>query len=303
MPMTSRGWALLCFLSVLWGGAFFFVAVAVDQVPPLTLVFCRVVLAATCLVGALWLAGSLPPLRARLVAAFFVMGALNNVVPFSLLFWAQTNISSGLTAILNATTPIFALIVAHLFLDDERLSRGKVAGIGFGIAGVAALSMEDLMGGVDARALAIAACLGAALSYGLAGVFGRRFGKVGIPSVAVACGQLTASAVIMTPIVMAVERPWTLPVPGAAAIVAIVLLAVVSTALAYIVFFHLLATVGAGNVTLVTLLIPVSAIVLGATFLGERLEPHHYLGMGLIAVGLLMIDGRLFGTTRTAPGE
>lgn len=300
MHMTMRDWLLLVFLSLLWGGAFFFVGLAVLEVPPLTIVLCRVSIAALCLFAVVRVTGqSLPKVRS-VYPAFLVMGLLNNVIPFSLLFWAQTSISSGLAAILNATTPIFSIVIAHLLLSDERMVKTKLFGVCLGVVGVVVLVGGDVISGIGLATLGIVACLCAALSYGLAGVYGRRFGKMGIPSTTVAFGQLAASSLIMLPVALLVDQPWTLGAPSLGAGFAIIALAVVSTALAYVVFFRLLASVGAVNVALVTLLMPMSAILLGATFLDERLEGHHYAGMVLIGAGLLAVDGRLFARRGSA---
>lgn len=291
--MTLGALALLVFLSILWGGAFFFVAVAVVELPPLTIVLSRVAIAAICLVLIIPLTGRRFALSPDLVADFLVMGLLNNVIPFSLLFWAQTTIPSGVASILNATTPIFAMIIAHVALEDEPLSRNKTIGIVLGFLGVAVLLGGDILQGADIGMLGIVACLGAAFSYGVAGAYGRRFGKLGIPPMIAAAGQLTASSAIIVPFVLVIDRPWSIPLPSTDVILAVIFLAVVSTALAYTVFFRLLAVAGAVNVALVTLLIPVSAILLGSFILSERLDVRHFVGLALIASGLIAIDGRL----------
>lgn len=294
MQMTRRDWLLMTVLSILWGGAFFFAAIAVKEIPPLTLVFFRVLLAAIILFIVLRATHVPLPRSAPIYGAFLVMGLLNNVVPFSLLFWAQTSISSGLASILNATTPIFSIIIAHFVLADERMSSAKVFGILLGVAGVAVLVGSNIAGGFEASTLGLIACLGAAMSYGIASVFGRRFKQMGVGVTTIAFGQLAGSSTIMLPIVFLVDQPWTLAPPSTPAILSVLLLATLSTALAYLIFFRLMASAGAVNVVLVTLLIPVSAIILGAAFLGERLEGQHFAGMALIAVGLIAIDGRLF---------
>jgi drug/metabolite transporter (DMT)-like permease len=296
--MTAATWGLLLGLSLLWGGAFFFVGVAVREVPPLTVVAVRVALAAACLLPVLWLSGRRLPVDARALGAFAVMGTINNAIPFGLLVWAQTTIPSGLASILNATTPIFAILIAHLALADERLAPRKLAGVILGLAGVAVLLGRDLLQGADLGTLAILACLAAACSYGAAGAFGRRFAGLGIDSTTVACGQLLASSALMVPLALALERPWGLPMPEAETLGALALLASASTALAYVMYFRLIATSGAVNATLVTLLMPPSAILLGWLFLGERLAAHHYVGMALIALGLLAIDGRALRVAR-----
>lgn len=295
MQMTLRDWLLLGLLSLLWGGAFFFAAVAVKEIPPLTLVLARVGIAAAALFLYARVAGITVPLNRTAIVAFAGMGLLNNLIPFSLLFWAQTSISSGLASILNATTPIFSILVAHFLLADEKMATNKLIGVLAGLTGVAVLVGGNAISGVDASTLGIIACLGAALSYGFASVFGRRFRTLGIAPDAGAFGQLTATTVMMLPIVLIIDAPWTLPVPGIHAILATVGLAVVSTALAYLIFFRLLATAGAVNVALVTLLIPPSAILLGVVVLHEVLEPRHMLGMAFILAGLIAVDGRVFG--------
>lgn len=287
--LSPRDWLLLVLLAVIWGGAFFFATVAVVHVPPLTLVLARVLLAALTLHLVL-AAMRIPFVPARRWPAYVMMAVLNNVIPFSLLFYGQTQIGAGLAAILNATTPVFAVVVAHLFTADERLTGGKAAGVALGICGVAALVGIDALRHLGADVAAQIACLGAALSYGLAGVFGRRFR--GDAPVASAAAQVSASSLMMLPLVLLIDRPWTMPVPPLHVIGAIVALGVVSTGLAYILFFTILRSAGATNVMLVTLLVPVTAILLGALVLGEQLALSDLVGMGLIALALISIDGR-----------
>lgn len=293
MRMTSQDWALLFLLSVLWGGSFFFVAVAVRELPPLTIVALRTGIAALALTVVLRARGEAWPFAGGVLAVFFMMGLLNNLIPFSLLFWAQTTIPSGLASILNATTPIFSIVVAHLMLADERMATNKAVGILFGFLGVVVLLGGDALGGASVAFLGMLACLGAALSYGFAGVYGRRFKAMDLTATQVAFGQLVATTFMMVPVVCLFDRPWTLTMPSLPVIASVLALAIVSTALAYVIFFRVLASAGAVNVALVTLLVPVSAILLGTLILGEDLALQQYAGMGLIGVGLLAIDGRV----------
>lgn len=302
MRMTYRDWGLLFLLSVLWGGSFFFVAVAVREVPPLTVVGLRTGIAALTLSAVLWIRGETWPFAQDTVAAFFVMGFLNNLVPFSLLFWAQTTIPSGLASILNATTPIFSIIVAHFLLADERMARSKAIGILSGFLGVVVLLGGGVQNGTGIAFSGMLACLAAALSYGFAGVYGRRFKAMNLSATQVAFGQLVATTLMMVPIVSLADRPWALTAPGLPVIASVLALAIVSTALAYVIFFRVLASAGAVNVTLVTLLVPVSAILLGRFILGEDLALRHYAGMGLIGIGLLAIDGRIAERLRGSSG-
>jgi drug/metabolite transporter (DMT)-like permease len=291
--MTASDWALLAVLSIVWGGSFLFVGVAVKELPPFTIVALRVLLAAIALRLVLLVMGIELPRGRQAWAAFLGMGILNNVIPFSLIVWGQSHIASGLASILNATTPLFTVIVAHYFTVDERLTGQRLAGVIVGFIGVAVMIGAAAVLSWDANILAQLAVLGAALSYGFSGVFGRRFKAMGIPPLATAAGQVTASSAILLPLALIVDRPWTLPVPSTGAVLSLLALALVSTAFAYLIFFRLLARAGATNVGLVTFLIPVSAILFGVALLGETLEPRHMAGMLLIGFGLILIDGRL----------
>jgi drug/metabolite transporter (DMT)-like permease len=291
--MGSAEWAMLLTLSVLWGGSFLFVAVAVKELPPFTLVVLRVGLAAVALHIVLRAAG-IPLPRGRAVwSAFFVMGLLNNALPFSLIAWGQSHIASGLAAILNATTPLFTVIVAHYWTSDEKATARHVVGVAIGFLGVIVMVGSTALTALGVDVLAQASVLAASVLYAITGVYGRRFKAMGVAPLATAAGMLTASSVILFPVALIVDRPWTLPMPHAPAIAAVLSLALASTAFAYILYFRLLATAGATNLLLVTFLLPVSANLLGATLLGERLEVQHFAGMALIGLGLGAIDGRL----------
>lgn len=285
-------WGLLVLLSVLWGGAFFFVGVAVHSLPPLTIVAGRLVGAAIVLHLVLRIAGERFPLAPATLAAFLAMGILNNAIPFTLFSWGQQHIASALAAIFNATTPLFTVILANLMTRDEKLTLGRGLGVVVGFAGVVVMVGPKLLGGVDASLLASLACLGAALSYGFAGIFGRRFRRMGLTPLATAAGQVTASSCLMLPLALLVDAPWRLVAVPGEAWAAVGGLALLSTAAGYIIFFRLLGSIGATGASLVTFLVPVSAILLGTIVLGERLAAEHLAGMGLIGVGLALIDGR-----------
>ncbi|CAO3447690.1 DMT family transporter [Azospirillum largimobile] len=297
-PMGLTDWSLLAFLSILWGGSFFFVGIAVRELPPLTIVAMRVALAALALGGLLRLLGTPMPRDWRTWTAFFGMGTLNNLLPFCLIVWGQTQIASGLASVLNATTPLFGVVVAHVLTRDERMTGNRLAGMLVGFAGVAAMIGPAAWGGLGDGLLPQVAVLGAALSYAFAGIFGRRFKGMGVSPMITATGQVAASSLMLVPVALLVDRPWTLPLPTPATWGAVAGLALLSTALAYVIFFRVLASVGATNLMLVTFLIPVSAILLGSLFLDERLAVRHGVGMALIAAGLAAIDGRLFARLR-----
>lgn len=291
--MGAREWAMLLALAVLWGGSFFFNGVAVRELPPLTLVWLRVATAAAALLVALRVLGIAMPVDRQVWADFLGMGLLNNVVPFSLIVWGQHHIASGLASILNATTPLFTVLVAHLLTPDEKLTPVKAAGVAVGFAGAVVMIGPAALGGLGTDLLAQLACLAAALVYAFAGIFGRRFKRMGVAPLATAAGQVSASTLLLLPAVLLVEHPWELAIPSGATSLAILGLGLLSTAVAYWLYFAILAAAGATNLLLVTFLIPVSAILLGALVLGEVLLPRHIAGMTLIGVGLACIDGRV----------
>jgi drug/metabolite transporter (DMT)-like permease len=291
--MAAREWSLLLALSVLWGGSFFFVGVAVLELPTFTIVALRVGLAALALLLVAHLSGLAMPAAREAWRAFLGMGLLNNVVPFCLIVWGQAHIASGLASILNATTPLFTVLVAHALTADEKMTASRVAGVAVGFAGVVLMVGPDALHGFGSDVLAQLACLGAALSNAFAGVYGRRFRRLGLAPLQTAAGQLTASSVMLIPVALLVDRPWALPMPGVATWAAMAALAIASTAVAYILYFRILARSGATNVLLVTFLVPGSAILLGALVLGERLDVRHFTGIALIGLGLAAIDGRL----------
>jgi len=288
--MGIKEWSLIGILSILWGGSFFFVGVAVKEMPPLTIVLCRVALASIILLAIVYLKGDKMPSSPSLWGAFIIMGALNNLIPFSLTVWGQTHIESGLASILNATTPIFSVVLAHFLTKEERLTTNRVAGVAIGWMGVAVLIGIESLRGFGVEVLGQIAVLGATLSYAFAAIYGRKF--KGISPLIVATGMLCGSTIMMTPLTLFVEQPWNLS-PSSTSLMAIFGLAAISTSLAYIIYFRVLATGGATNLLLVTFLIPLSAILLGVMVLGEQLGWNAFVGMGLIFVGLIAIDGRL----------
>ncbi|WP_114094039.1 DMT family transporter [Thalassospira xiamenensis] len=306
--MDGRSWLMLIVLSVLWGGSFFFTEIALVDLPPFTLVLGRVAIAAMILWWVVLLRHIDIPRDPKIWLSFLVMGALNNLIPFSLIVWSQTHIASGLAAILNATTPLFTLIIAHLATKNEKLTRRKVIGVLTGFVGVMiVIGLPDgMVNGIEPGAItsksagvfalapfAPLAVLIAAISYGCAGVFGRRFKNT--PPILTAAGQTSASSLMLLPICMMIDTPWNLPFPKTETILAVLGIAAFSTALAYILYFQLLNRAGASNLLLVTFLIPVSAILLGVLFLGETLALRQIAGMAVIGLGLAVIDGRLIG--------
>ena len=287
-------WSMLLLLSMLWGGSYFFVEIALMEWSPLMIVAVRVLIATAVIWGIVLIAGLPIPQSRSAWIAFLAMGLLNNVFPFLLIVWGQKEIASGLAAILNAAAPIFSVIVAGIWLKDEPVTRSRLLGAALGLVGVAVLIGPSALAGLDANLLAQLAVLGAALSYAFAGVYARRFPRMNIDPVVAAAGQLLMSSLVLIVLALMFEAPSQLLQTSASVWMAVIFMAVFSTALAYILYFRLLATAGATNAILVTLLIPVTAVLLGTIILNERLQWGHLLGMIVIGLGLAVIDGRLW---------
>ena len=295
--MTAAEWTMLLTLSALWGGSFYFFKVLAAELPVLTIVLGRVGLAALMLNLFLLARRDPMPASVPLWRSFAVMAILNNLVPFCLIVWGETQIASGLASILNATTPVFTVLIAHAATVEEKLTLSRGIGVLLGFLGVTVLIGPDALRGLASADLrGELACLLAAFSYALAGLYGRRF--KGVPPLKVATGQATASAAMLLPLAALTDRFWALPPPSLAALGALAGIALLSTVLAYILYFRLLATAGATNLLLVTFLLPVSALALGAVALGERVAPGAYAGMALIGLALAAIDGRPTGYGR-----
>ncbi|MGJ5179649.1 DMT family transporter [Bradyrhizobium oligotrophicum] len=296
--LDAQDWWLLGLLSLLWSGSFIFNGLALKDLPPLTLVLLRIVLAAAILLPILRLRGLGFPKGMAGWAPFFAVALFNNVVPFCLIVIGQTFITSGLAAVLNATTPLFTIVVMAA-AGEERLSARRVAGLIVGLIGVVMLrggpGLDGFGGGTG-----LLFGLGASLSYGIAALLVRRH-LAHSPPLATATFQLSASSVMMLVIACAIEQPWRLPVPGLQTWLAVIGLAALSTAFAYIVFFQVLRRSGATNVTLVTLLIPLTTIVLGSLVLGESVSLREIGGALVIGSALLVIDGRVFNLLRLSP--
>ena len=291
--MNGSDWLLLLVLALIWGGAFFFIGVAVRHVPPLTYVWLRLTIGAAGLWAWLMIRGERVALPRQVWGSILLLALLNNALPFALFGWSQTHIASCLASILNATTPIWGVVVAHVLTRDERLTPRKFAGVLLGFGGVAVMIGPSLLTNLGSSALAQLACVAASLSYALAAVWARRFKRLGISPLSVTTGQLTAGALVMLPVSLSVDQPWTRAVPPLSAWAAIVALALLCTALGYVLYFRLIDRAGATNALLVTLLVPPVAILLGGLFLGETLAPQDFAGLALIALGLGAIDGRL----------
>ena len=289
--MNAKGWGLLLLLALLWGSSFFFYKILVAALPPLTVVLGRLGIAAIAM--NLWLAatGQSVPLAKGRWLRFLLLGFLNNALPFTLVVWSEIHISSGMASILSATMPIFMVAVAHWGTDDEKLSWAKSAGIGLGILGVMILVGPDAYAGGSSvwgeLAVVVAACV-----YAFAAIYSRQFKD--LPPLVAATGQVSGGAVIMVPLSLLLDHPWSLPMPDAGVWASLLAIALINTALAYFVYYRMLAGTGVTHISLVTLLNPVIALLLGAVFLGEGVTTRALAGMVVIGAGLATIDGGLF---------
>lgn len=298
--MNGRDWLLLILLATVWGGSYFFVKVAVRDIGPLTVVFVRVLLASLILFAIMRVRGLGIPRDRQTWIAYAVLGLINSALPYSLIFWGETRISSGLTGILTAMVPIWTVLAAHLLTHDERLTGLKIAGITVGMVGVVVIMGEDLGSLGDGGLLGKLAVILATMLYGFANVFARRV--KGRPPLELAWGQLITATVWMVPLAL-IDRPWSSAHWSGPAVAAILGLTLLSTVLAYLIYFRLLGTVGATNTSLIGFLIPISSLVLGVVFLGEALVPVQLLGMALIIAGMSLIDGRLWRRLRPGGGR
>jgi len=292
--MTGRLWLLILLMSALWGGGFMFIKFALTGFAPFSVVAGRVGVAALALGLIVAVGRQRLPHQAKVWRAFFIMGALNNLIPWMMVAWAQTQIPSSMAAILNAPTPLLTAVMAHLLTDDEKLTRQRFTGVLAGMLGVALVVGPGVLSGMDSAVLAQVTCLSATVSYAASAVYGRVFRSMDVTPVVAAFGQQLMVAAVIVPLALIVDQPWARPAPGAGAVAAVLALGVIATALPYIIFYRVLAEAGATNLMLVNLLIPGWAVALGAMVLGERLPPTAFLGMAMVGLGLAVIDGRLF---------
>lgn len=289
--MSARNWGLLLLLALLWSSSFFFYKVLVTALPPVTVVLGRLGLAAIAMHLWLWMQGQRMPMSAGAWRRFLPLGLLNCSLPFVLIAWSELRISSGLASILSATTPIFMVAVAHWGTDDEKLSAGKAIGIALGIAGVVVLVGPGMLGGAG-DIWAQLAVIASSCSYGFGGVYSRRFKDMS--PLQAATGQMTGATVLLIPFSLLIDHPWSLAIPPLDVWAAWLVIALVNTALAYVLYYRMIANVGATYMSLVTLLIPPIALLLGAVFLDEAVTLQAVTGMAIIGLGLAATNERLF---------
>lgn len=288
--LTIRQFGLLLLLGLIWGASFMFIKVALPTVPPFTIVFVRTALAGLVLYAVVRRRGRRMPPPGAIWGSFLVMGLLNGAIPYSLINWGEIHIEAGLGAIFNSLMPLFTVVFAHFTTRDERFSGQKLAGVGLGLAGVALLMGPSALKGLGSHVLGQLAVAGAAASYAMAAIYGKRLGK-DTPLV-LATGQMAGGAVLVAPLMIVMDKPWTLS-PDLPAIFCLLLLAVTNTALAYVLYYRILAAVGATRLSLVTYIIPLSGVFWGWLILGERLHWTAFAALGLILASVTTVSGML----------
>lgn len=298
LRMTPVEWLLLVILGGCWGCTFFFNEIALEGVPPFGIILFRVAVASAILWGVVLARGVVVPRSSRIWLSITIMAAINSALPFFLIAWGQVHITGGLASILIATSPLFAVVAAHYYTQDEGLTPGKVIGVLAGLTGVVFLLGPELLGDIGHDFVAQLAVLGAAVSYAVSALYGRRFAVLGVPPMIMATGQMTMATILLAPFALVVAQPWNLAMPGGSVWAALIGLATVSTAFAYLIYFRILHNAGAINILLVNFLVPVSALLLGIFVLGETLTIEQAIGLGFIAAGLALIDGRIFDRLR-----
>lgn len=289
--MTPAEWLMLAGLSLLWGSSFLLIKYALKSFQPFTIVLLRVTVAAVVLYTIIRLQGKRLPRDKKLWRDFFIIALLNNMIPFSIIMWSETHISSGLTSVLNASAPLWTVVLA-LALRTEHVTWNRIAGVALGFSGVIVMIGMNSLEGLGLNILAQVGMLVATLCYTLAGNYTQRVKH--IDPVMIAVGQVICSSVVMLPVAALVDQPWLHPAPLAVSWAAVTALGVLGTAVAYLIYFRLLTTAGTSNALLVTFLIPINGILLGIFVLGETFAPYQLAGMFLILLGLVAVDGRVF---------
>jgi drug/metabolite transporter (DMT)-like permease len=280
---------LLLLLSLIWGSSFTLIKVAIQTIPPFTMVAARVTIAAIILILIALAQGHALPRRGSDWAALFVQGLLQSALPFTLISWGEAHIASGLAGVLNATPPMFVLAIAMMTMRGRLTVNGqKIIGVGLGLAGVAVTIGTDAFAGIGTAApLGQAAVLCASLCYALAPIWGQRFS--GRPAIVTAAGAMSCAALLMLPIAAALEQPWTLAPPPAQAIAAVIALAVVCTAFAMVIYFRLIHTLGPLGTTSGSYLRAGFAVALGTAWLGEQFTWSSLAGMLFILAGVVAV--------------
>lgn len=305
--MNRKNLALLILLAALWGPSFLFIKVAVEDIPPLTLVLGRVAIGAAFLLLVLRLQKKHLPRERRVWRHIAFVALVHNALPFLLFSWGEQYIDSALASILNGTTPLFTIALAHFLSPDDRLTAAKVTGVLVGFAGLVLLIAPSLAGGAQAGTWGLLAVTLASACYAVAIIYTRKHLR-GLPPPVAPASQLLVATLYVLPLSLLIDRPWQLPPPSPAALASLLALGLLGTGLAFVVYYRLLETAQPTYVSMVTYLIPVFGVILGVIVLDEQLTWHTYAGFALILLGVMTVNGVFRGRPaflrqQTAPGD
>lgn len=300
--MGIRNFLWLMLLAVLWGPSFLFIKVAVGEIPPFTLVAGRVGLAAVLLYLILRLQRRALPRFGRIWLHFAVVGFFSNALPFTLFSWGEMHIDSALASILNGTTPLFTILLAHLLTSDDRLTPVKVMGSLLGFGGLVVLIAPSLLGGVRATTWGLIAATLAAASYGVATVYTRKNLR-GLPPLVGPTAQLLMATLYILPLALLIEQPFRQPLPTWPALASLLALSMVGTALAFVVYYYVIDRTSATYVSMVTYLVPVIGVALGIMVLNEKPAWNAYAGCALILLGVMVVNGVFKALNWRRPAE
>ena len=300
--MSFRELRMFFILAIVWGASYFFIRIAVHELPPLTVVALRLSIAAVALIILVRVTGISLPRGTEQWIACAKVGLVNNAIPFTLITFAETRITSSLASMLNATVPLFTVVVAHFFTHDERMTARRTIGVLIGFSGIVVMLGFQSLAMIGQEGIAQLASLSASLTYAFGTIVSRRQQRFGFTPMVLATGQVITASAVLIPLALLVDHPWNLPMPSAAAIASVLMLGLSSTVLAYVLFYRIIASAGATNLSLVTFVVPVVAALLGTLVLGERLGLQHVVGMTVVALGFAIIDGRVFHLFRRSLG-
>lgn len=276
--------ALLLVLSTVWGASYSFIKVGVETIPPVTLIAARTLIAGAILLAVIRWRGLRLPRDRRTWGRFLVQACLNSVVPFTLIAWAQQTTDAGLATILNATTPIFAFLLTVLVVRHEAVTGRKLFGVAAGLVGICLIIGVEALGGLGRELLAQLAIVAASVCYAGAAIFGKGFKD--LDPMMPAAGSLICGAFVLVPASLLVDQPWRLE-PSSASVLALIALAAVSTALAFVIYFRLVQTLGSVGTTAQSYLRVPIGVAIGMVFLGETLSPTAWIGLGCVVAGVI----------------
>jgi drug/metabolite transporter (DMT)-like permease len=282
---SRTDWVLFGVLGLLWGSSFLFIKVGVETLPPFTLVTLRLVFAAMFLTAVVALTREPLPTSLATYRHLAVLGLLSICVPFSLIAWGEQRIDSGLAAILNSTVPLFAIVISGLALHDEPVTANRVGGLLVGLAGVATV-MSRSFGSAGSSTEGELAVVIAAGSYALGAVYARRYLR-GVRPVVTALGQIVLALLVTGPLALIAEQPLEVGLRPDA-LVAVVWLGVLGLGVAYLIYYRLIAHWGATRASLVTYVLPIVGVTLGAAFLGESVDLRIIAGTAIVIIGVAL---------------